>query len=93
MGYDDPKYFARLIRRNLGFTCKYAMVRVRVEKFIDCIKQDPDQKNYCFAKDIGLLDEISLNKYLRKHVSKNPTQFRAEIREGAIKKTHYGKKR
>ena len=92
MGYKDAKYFARLFRRNFGYTCKEGMIKVRVEKFIDCIQKNPNQKNYSCARDMGLPDEIALNKYLRKHVGKNPTQFKSEIVDGTVAKRTIWKK-
>tara|TARA_R110000868_G_scaffold234348_1_gene488054 strand:- start:23 stop:412 length:390 start_codon:yes stop_codon:yes gene_type:complete len=92
MGYKDAKYFTRLFRRNFGYTCKEAMIKVRVEKFIDCIQKNPNQKNYSCAKDMGLPDEIALNKYLRNHMGKNPTQFKAEIVNGTVTKRTIWKK-
>ncbi|MEO9887427.1 MAG: hypothetical protein ABJR05_06370 [Balneola sp.] len=87
MGFSDTKYFARLFRRHFGLTCKEALIKVRVETLFDCVKKNPNQKNYCNAKDIGLPDEVALNKYLRKHIGKNPTEFKAEIRQGILTKS------
>ncbi len=92
MGCNDPKYFARLFRRNFGYTTKTALIKVRVEKLIDCVKENPEQKNYCCAREIGLPDEIALNKYLRKHTGKNPTQFKEEILSGELTKRTIWKK-
>ncbi|MEQ8578714.1 MAG: helix-turn-helix domain-containing protein [Balneola sp.] len=93
MGCSDPKYFARLFRRHFGITCKEALIRVRVEKLFDCIQKNPYQKNYCDAQEVGLPDEVALNKYLRTHIGKNPTEFKRGICTGEITKRSIWKNR
>lgn len=79
MGYANPKYFARIFRREFGLGAKEALVKVRVNCWLDCIARDPEQKNYCTAQLVGLKDEVALNKYIKKYTGKTPTQLKRKV--------------
>lgn len=84
MGYADPRYFARIFRSKFGIGPKEALVTIRINSWIECISKDPDQKNYCTAQEIGLSDEVALNKYLKQYTGKTPTQLKLEILNGEV---------
>lgn len=84
MGYSDPKYFARVFRSKYGMGPKEALVRIRINSWIECIHKFPGEKNYCTAREIGLKDEVALNKYLKQYTGKTPTQLKREILDGKI---------
>jgi AraC-like DNA-binding protein len=86
MGYKDPRYFARVFRAKYGMGPKEALVQIRINSWIECISKDPDQKNYCTAQEIGLSDEVALNKYLKQYTGKTPTQLKREIIDRMISK-------
>jgi len=84
MGYSSPKYFARVFRSKYGVGPKQALVRIRINSWIECIHKNPDEKNYCTAKEIGLKDEVALNKYIKQYTGKTPTQLKREIIDGDV---------
>jgi AraC-like DNA-binding protein len=84
MGYSNPKYFARVFRSQYGMGPKEALVRIRINSWIDCILKNPDEKNYCTAREIGLNDEVALNKYIKQYTGKTPTQMKREILDGKV---------
>jgi AraC-like DNA-binding protein len=84
MGYEDPKYFARVFRSKYGVGPKEALVKIRINRWIECILQDPEQKNYSSAREVGLKDEVALNKYLKQYTGKTPTQLKKEIIKGVL---------
>jgi len=83
-GFSDPKYFARIFRGKFGIGTKQALVKVRINCWIKCISENPEQKNYCSAQEIGLKDEVALNKYLKQYTGKTPTQLKKEIVDGGL---------
>lgn len=84
MGYSDPKYFARVFRRETGTGAKNALVKTRLNCLIGCILKHPENKNHWIAKEIGLNDEVVLNKYLKHYVGMTPTEFKQEVLNGGI---------
>ncbi|MFY0685024.1 MAG: AraC family transcriptional regulator [Balneola sp.] len=84
MGYSDPKYFARVFRGEFGTGTKEALVQVRIKSWIEYVRENPKLKNYCTAQEIGLKDEVALNKYLKQYTGKTPTQLKKEIVEGKL---------
>ena len=85
MGFSDPKYFARVFRGAFGIGPKQILVQVRIKNWVDCVSKNPELKNYCTAQEIGLKDEVALNKYLKKYTGKTPTQLKREIINGDLK--------
>ena len=84
MGFSDPKYFARVFRAKQGIGAKKTLVKIRINTWINCISKNPDQKNYCTAREIGLKDEVALNKYIKQYTGKTPTQLKREILLGEV---------
>ena len=84
MVHSDPRYFARVFRGEFGRGTKETLVQVRIKCWIEYVRENPELKNYCTAQEIGLKDEVALNKYLKQYTGKTPTQLKKEILEGKL---------
>lgn len=76
MGYDSPKYFSHRFKRNYGITPKSKLVEIRVEKFHQLISSNSDISCFEIAFKLGVGDEKDLNRYIKTHTGKPPTEWR-----------------
>lgn len=76
MGYDSPKYFSRKFRNVFGVRPKSKFIEIRINKFYALIKEYPEVSCYEIALELGLRDEIALNRFINRHTGKPPTKWR-----------------
>lgn len=76
MGYDSPKYFSRNFKRNYGIPPKPKLVELRIEKFHEIIRENPQVSCFEIGLELGIGDEKDLNRYIRKHTGKPPTEWK-----------------
>ena len=82
MGYAHTKKFSRLFKRNYGMPPKAKLVELRIEKFKEIINDDPHTSCFEIGFELGVGDEKDLNRYIKKHTGKPPTEWK---NEGVIK--------
>ena len=51
------------------------MIQVRIHRFHELIKKKPDSKSFAIALKLGLIDEINLNKYLKRYTRQPPSYW------------------
>lgn len=79
MSYSSPKYFSRKFRNHFGIRPKYKLIELRVNRFFEIIKNDPSLSCYEIAFQLGLRDEIALNKFIKRHTGKPPSKWKKGI--------------
>ncbi len=76
MGYDCSKHFLRKFKRYYGIPPKPKLVELRIEKFHEIIKANPQVSCFEIGFKLGVGDEKDLNRYIRKHTGKPPTEWK-----------------
>lgn len=76
MGYENPKYFSRRFKKYYGVPPKPKLVELRVEKFHELIKQDPEISCFEIGSELGVGDEVDLNKYIKSHTGSPPSVWK-----------------
>ncbi|MFA5669689.1 MAG: helix-turn-helix domain-containing protein [Balneolaceae bacterium] len=76
MGYENPKYFARVFKKIYSVSPKTRLVQIRIEAFHLLIKGYPDISSYEIGQELGLGDEHDLNKYIKRHTKSPPTKWK-----------------
>jgi len=76
MEYSSSKYFSRKFRNHFGERPKSILIRIRIERFFDMLSNNPNISSYEIAKEIGLRDEIALNKFINRHTGKSPSEWK-----------------
>lgn len=76
MDYSSSKYFSRLFRNHFGERPKSILIRIRVERFFQLLDEKPSISSYEIAQEIGLSDEIALNKFIKRHTGKPPSEWK-----------------
>ncbi len=79
LGYDSSKYFSRVFRNYYSIRPKEVLVERKVLHFKKVISTDPDLIHYSVAQKLGLKDEFSLYKFIKRHTGKSPTYWRKRI--------------
>jgi AraC-like DNA-binding protein len=76
MNYNSPKYFSRKVRNHFGERPKSILIRIRIAKFVQMLSNNPNISSYEIAQEIGLRDEIALNKFINRHTGKSPSEWK-----------------
>ena len=76
MQYSSSKHFSRTFRSHFGERPKSRLIQLRVERFYSLIKENPEISCYEIALEIGLKDEIALNKFIKRHTGKPPNEWK-----------------
>lgn len=76
MQYPSSKYFSRKIRNHYGERAKSILIQIRVDLFFEMLEEDPEVGCFEIARKIGLKDEIALNKFIKRHTGKPPSEWR-----------------
>lgn len=76
MQYSSSKYFSRKFRNFFGVRPKSMLIKLRVTKFHSLIKDDSEISCYEIAQEIGLRDEVALNRFIKRHTGKPPTEWK-----------------
>ncbi len=72
MGYDCPKYFSRRFKKYYGVPPKRKLVELRIEKFLELIREDSGISCFEIGLKLGIGDEKDLNEYIRYNTNKCP---------------------
>ena len=81
--YLTPNYFSRLFKRVTGEGCNEYLVRKRIEQ-AKSLLETTNMKSGQIACMVGYRDTNYFSLAFKKYVGVSPTQYRKEIREGAI---------
>lgn len=76
MKFNCPKYFSRTFRNHYMKRPKEKLIQLKMEKFFELIKEEPEISCYEIALEIGLRDEIALNRFIKRHTGKPPTKWK-----------------
>ncbi|WP_390300908.1 helix-turn-helix domain-containing protein [Gracilimonas halophila] len=76
MGYNCPKYFSRNFKRLHGTPPKQKLIEFRIEKFHEIVKENPQKSCFEIGFELGVGDEKDLNRYIRKHTGRPPTEWK-----------------
>lgn len=64
MGYNNPKYFSHVFKRNYGSPPKLKLVEIRIAKFFHIIDNNANISCFEIAFKLGIGDEKDLNRYI-----------------------------
>lgn len=76
MNYRCPKYFSRKFRNNFGTRPKTKLIQLRIEKFFELINTNKEISCYEIALELGLKDEVAVNKFIKRHTGKPPSKWK-----------------
>ena len=80
LGYHDMARFSREYRNHFGERPKEHMVKIRLEKAIGLLRNNPKISCYEVAQSIGKKDEKALHRYFMIHANTPPSAFRQKRR-------------
>lgn len=78
MGYDNSAYFSDLFRDHFGERPKLVMDRIKLERAIQLLSDQPEMKCYTVALEIGKKNEHILNHFFNRMTGFPPNDFRTE---------------
>lgn len=76
MNYDCPKYFSRRFKKYFGVPPKSKLVELRIKKFHEIIRDNPQISCFEIGFELGIGDEKQLNRYIKKYTGKPPTRWK-----------------
>ncbi|MBD3615528.1 MAG: AraC family transcriptional regulator [Gracilimonas sp.] len=76
MNYNSSKYFSRRFRNHYQARPKLKLIEFRLEKFCELIKEKSEISCYEIAFELGLKDDIALNKFIKRHTGKPPREWK-----------------
>ncbi|MTI88313.1 MAG: AraC family transcriptional regulator [Balneolaceae bacterium] len=76
MGYSCPKYFYRRFKKYYGVPPKSKLVELRIDKFHEIIRDNPQVSCFEIGFELGIGDENDLNKYINRHTDQPPTEWK-----------------
>jgi len=77
--FTDPKDFSRKFRNFFGHRPKEFIKLKKIEKFQDLIRTVPRPSTYEIAWELGMKDVEQLNKYIKYHTGKRPTEWKNSV--------------
>ena len=76
MQFNSSKHFSRTYRNHFGERPKTRLIKIRINMFLKMIKRNPEIGCYEIAREIGLRDEVALNKFIKRHTGKPPSEWK-----------------
>ena len=76
MGYESPKKFSRKFRNHFGKRPKSTLIELKLNCFFKLIEDFREISCYEIAVELGLKDEIALNKFINRHTGRSPNQWK-----------------
>lgn len=76
MEYKSANYFSRSFRNYFGKRPKSKLIEIKLHRFFELIENQPEMSCFEIAGELGLKDEVNLNKFIMRHTSKSPTKWK-----------------
>ncbi len=82
LGYVSSNFFSRIFRNHFGESPKAKLTELRLNRFFKIIEERPRITCYILALEVGLKDEVVLNKFIKRHTGKSPTHWKTGNENG-----------
>lgn len=76
LGYKKPSKFSWEFRERHRVRPSKVFIEMKVEKVVEYMVKNPNEKNYCVCLEFGFTNEKALYKFLKRHTNQSPTQLR-----------------
>lgn len=77
----STRWLCQAMKKVYGNSPKILLRKRRYMVLVKCLTEDPDLTGYCLAREVGLIDEKALYKFLSNHYDTSLTQLRDKIIE------------
>lgn len=76
MKFNSSKYFSRKFRNAFGDRPKTKLIEIRINRFHHLINENLEISCYEIALELGLRDQVALNRFINRHTGKPPTEWK-----------------
>lgn len=81
----NRSYFSDIFRKNVGISPQQFIIKYRINKACELLRQHPDISIGHIARSTGYTDQLAFSKIFKKEKGITPSELRKQFKENALK--------